>query len=276
MTGACFPPAIRGNGDNNAVRNVLLVNPYVGVDLATNACGRHLIDGLHGQPLSVGVVVDKCYDIGRILNVHFWNFFAPLGSAAFEWQANNGVSFDLQRTDWEVVQDVFSFGYHVGLRLRASEAGACNGQFSNVNFDDVDVGIDAAATQEWACVVANLNVANAGDGRFKIGVRGSGGARLTVRGASFWGSLNQAVQWAGEGSFLRLTDSTVHAWNATLPAIDIRGGRAMISGNAFKDVTGTAVRVAAAADRVMLTSNELAGNTLDVHNNLTLQSANHE
>ena len=122
-----YPPTIRGSGDNNAVRNVLLVNPYYGVDFATNACGRHLIDGLHGQPLSVGIAIDKCYDIGRILNVHFWNFFAPLESAAFVWQTKHGVSLDLQRTDWEVVQDVFSFGYHIGLRLRSSEAGACNG-----------------------------------------------------------------------------------------------------------------------------------------------------
>ena len=83
--------------------------------------------------------------------------------------------------------------------------------------------------------------------------------------------------WDGDGgSFLRLTDSTVHAWNATLPAMDIRGGRAMVSGNAFKDATGTAVRVAAAADRVVLTSNELAGNKLEIHNSLTLQSANHD
>lgn len=60
-----YPPTIRGSGDNNAVRNVLLVNSYFGVDFATNACGRHLIDGLHGQPLAVGIAVDKCYDIGR-------------------------------------------------------------------------------------------------------------------------------------------------------------------------------------------------------------------
>eukprot|EP00937_MAST-01D_sp_MAST-1D-sp2_P006481 g6481.t1 len=272
-----YPPAIRGRADNNAVRNVFLVNPYVGVDFATNACGRHLIDGLHGQPLSVGVAVDQCYDIGRILNVHFWPFWAPLKSAAFVWQTTHGVSFDLMRTDWEVVQDVFSFGYHVGLRLRSSGAGACNGQFSNVNFDDVDVGIDALATQEWACVVSNLNVANAGDGLVRVGVRAnSSTAKLSVRGGSFWGALRQAVDWDGEGSFLRLSDSTVHAWDAARPAVDVRSGRAMLVGNVFKDAVGTAVRVGAAADRVVLTSNELAGNTLDVQNKLTLLSANHE
>ena len=192
------------------------------------------------------------------------------------WQTNNGVSFDLQRTDWEVVQDIFSFGYHVGLRLRSSAAGACNGQFSNINFDDVDVGIDATATQEWACVISNLNVANAGDGQFKIGVRANGSVQLTVRGASFWGSLRQAIVWEGDGSFLRLSDSTVHGWDSSQPAIDIRGGRAMVMGTAFKDLIGTAVRVSASADRVVLTSNELAGNTLDIQNHVTLTSANHE
>ena len=153
---------------------------------------------------------------------------------------------------------------------------ALAGQFSNINFDDVDVGVDATATQEWACLVSNLNVANAGDGDTKIGVRVNGNARLTVRGASFWGSLNQAISSQGEGSFLRVSDSTVHAWNSALPAFDIRSGRAMVMGNAFKDMVGTAVHVGSEADRVILTANELAGNKLEINNQLTLTSANHE
>ena len=272
-----YPPCIQGSGDNIAVRNVLLVNPWFGVDFATFPCGRHLIDGLYGQPLSVGISVDQCYDIGRIKSIHFWPFWAPLKSAAHRWQHTHAVSLDLQRTDWEVVEDVFSFGYHVGLRLRKSVSGACNGQFSDINFDDVDIGIEAQDTQEFACIFSNLNVANAGDGLYKIGILGTdgGSAMVTVRGGSFWGDLNAAVVWQGSG-MVRVSDSTVHAWNKSIPAIHVAAGRAMLMGNAFHDVTGTAVRIGPAADRVVVSSNELAGNTISVENKLALVANNHE
>ena len=274
---AVFPPCVRGSGDNIAVRDMLLVNPYWAVDFATHACGRHLIDGLYGQPLALGISIDQCYDIGRVRTVHFWPFWAPLNSAAERWQHTNAVSLDLQRTDWEVVSDVFSFGYHIGLRLRRSSNGACNGQFSNINFDDVDVGIDATETQEFACIFSNLNIANAGDGQTKVGIRGSsvgGSAKLTIRGGSFWGSLNAAAVWNNPG-MLRISDSTIHAWNKSNPALEVVGGRAMLMGNAFNDLVGVAIAVGAAADRVVISSNELAGNTITVENKLTVQTGNH-
>lgn len=273
-----FPPCVRGDGDNVAVRDMLLVNPYWAVDFATKPCGRHMIEALYGQPLWLGISVDQCYDIGRIRTIHFWPFWAPLHSVAETWQHSNAVGLDLQRTDWEVVSDVFSFGYHIGLRLRSSPSGACNGQFTDLNFDDVDVGIDAIATQPYACIVSNLNVANAGDGRVRLGVRarsiGGSSATLTIRGASFWGQLVAAAVWDNPG-MLRIADSTVHAWNRSHPAVSILRGRAMLMGNAFADAHGVAVSVGASADRVIASSNELAGNTIVVHNNLTLQTGNH-
>lgn len=52
-----YPPTIMGSGDDVTVKNVLLVNPYFGIDFATHPCGRHLIDGVYGQPLSIGIQV---------------------------------------------------------------------------------------------------------------------------------------------------------------------------------------------------------------------------
>ncbi|MCE5311056.1 MAG: glycoside hydrolase family 55 protein, partial [Acidobacteriales bacterium] len=40
--------------DNVAIVNCQLVNPYQGVDFATNSAHRHLITGLYGQPLLKG------------------------------------------------------------------------------------------------------------------------------------------------------------------------------------------------------------------------------
>lgn len=71
-----YPWTIRGGGGENvSILNVLLVNPYQAVDFGSNLAARHYIRGLYGQPLSKGIWIDQCYDIGRIQDVHFWPFW---------------------------------------------------------------------------------------------------------------------------------------------------------------------------------------------------------
>ena len=271
-----YPWAIRaGGGDNVTIQNVLMVNPYLGVDFATHASGRHLIRGLYGQPLRVGIAVDQCYDIGRIMEVHFWPFWTQDANVEAFMQ-NNAVSFDFMRTDWEVVQDVFSWGYSIGARFRASASGAMNGQMSNVNFDNVDVGLQLLATQPYAVHISNLNIANAGAGTNRIGIQSlsGGGCDLNVNGASFWGSIRQGVSW-NSTNLLTLSNARFLNWSSSLPAIDILAGRAMLQGNYFKDGTATAIHVGASTDRVMIMANELAGNTLSLQGSKTLSANNH-
>ncbi len=270
-----YPWTIRaGGGDNPTIQNVMLVNPYLGVDFATHASGRHLIRGLYGQPLLVGIAVDQCYDIGRIMDVHFWPFWSQSGNVRAFTQTN-GISFDFMRTDWEVVQDIFSLGYGVGARFRASTNGAMNGQMSNVNFDGVDIGLQLFATQPYAIHISNLNVANSGGGANRIGIQAlpGGSCNLNVNGASFWGSLRQGVSW-NTSDLLSLSNARFINWSSSLPAVDIIAGRAMLQGNFFKDGTGTAIHIGAATDRVMIMGNELTGNALSLQGTKTLSANN--
>ncbi len=270
-----YPWAIQaGGGDNPTIQNVLLVNPYLGVDFATHTSGRHLIRGLYGQPLLVGIAVDQCYDIGRIMDVHFWPFWTQNTNVEAFVQAN-GVSFDFMRTDWEVVQDIFSLGYSVGARFRASTNGAMNGQMSNVNFDSVDIGLQLLGTQVYAVHIANLNIANAGAGSNRIGIQALPGTNcdLNVNGASFWGSIHQGVSWNNADLFT-LSNARFLNWSSSLPAIDIIAGRAMLHDNYFKDSIGTAIHVGTGSDRVMITDNELAGNVLSLQGTRTMSTNN--
>ena len=45
--------------------------------------------------------------------------------------------------------------------FRESKAGATNGQFSNINFDNVDVGLALYSSQLYGLMFSNLNIANA-------------------------------------------------------------------------------------------------------------------
>ncbi|HEY3854141.1 MAG TPA: glycosyl hydrolase family 28-related protein [Verrucomicrobiae bacterium] len=253
-----------GGGENVTVQNVLLVNPYQGIDLATHTSARHLIRGVYGQPLLTGIAVDQCYDIGRIMDIHFWPFWSQ-NTNIEAFQSANAVTFDFMRTDWEVVEDVFSWGYNIGARFRSSSNGAMNGQMSNVNFDNVDIGLQMINTQPYAVHISNLNIANAGGGTNHIGIQGvSGGtSQLNVNGASFWGSLRQGVSWKNSG-LLSLSNARFLQWDSSLPCVSIASGRAILQGNFFNDNTGVAIQVLSSVYRVMVLGNMLAGNTVSL------------
>ena len=229
--------------------------------------------GVYGQPLLVGIAVDQCYDVGRIMEIHFWPFWTQ--DANIEaFQSAQAVSFDFMRTDWEVVQDIFSWGYYIGARFRASANGSMNGQMSNVNLDNVDIGLQMIDTQPYAVHISNLNIANAGGGTNHIGIQGLvGNAGLNVNGATFWGSLYQPVSWANSG-LLTLSNARFLSWSASLPCIQITSGRAILQNNYFTDNIGVAIRVTPSAQRVMVLGNMLNGNTVNLNAAITTSANN--
>jgi Pectate lyase superfamily protein len=269
-----YPWAIQGGGGENVtIQNVLLVNPYLGIDLATHKSARHLVRGVYGQPLLVGIAVDQCDDIGRIMEIHFWPFWSQ-NTNLEAFQSTSAVSFDFMRTDWEVVQDIFSWGYYIGARFRASANGAMNGQMSNINFDNVDIGLQLSATQPYAVHISNLNVANAGGGTHHIGIQGlAGNAGLNVNGATFWGSLYQPVNWANSG-LLSLSNARFLYWSAGLPCIQITSGRAILQDNYFSDSIGIAISVTPTTQRAIVLGNMLCGNPVNLNAAITTSANN--
>lgn len=109
-----YPWCIRGQGDNCSVVDVLLVNPWQAVDFGTNPCGRHYIKNLYAQPLSKGIFVDKCFDVGRIEDVHLWPFW---DTSLEKWMQANSTAFIFGRTDWEYVGNCFCIWYKVGFHF---------------------------------------------------------------------------------------------------------------------------------------------------------------
>lgn len=285
-----YPWCIRGIGDDVTVQNLYLVNPYLGIDLGTFPAGRHLVSGIYGNPLKVGIFVDQCYDVGRIRHVHFWNFWAADGEKVVgplqNWIAEHGVSLQLARTDWEVVEDVFSWGYGRGLVLAQSASGACNGQFTDINFDAVDVGIEVEATQDPGAFFSNLNLANAGSwcndaaACHQVGIRCTnctGSVGVVVRGMSLWGDFKQAVQWGGESVF-SISDSTLESWDPEFPAMEFTSGRVGVRGVTFgtkdQNVGSVAVAIGEGVDRAIVTGNDFIGATITNNGPRTVVESN--
>lgn len=278
-TPIAYPWTIRGGAQANiSLINLQLVNPYQAVDLSPGS-GRHLIRGLYGQPLSKGLWVDKCYDVGRIEDVHFWPFWS-LDKRIINFQLAQATAFIFQRTDWEMVQNIFCWGYRVGIEFSASKDGAMNGQLTNVGLDAVDIGILARDTQGPGVSFSNLSIANDNNGKDHIAIWGQEGIRdaenrvitgasfIYINGGSFWGVWNRIVKWETSG-VLNLANSRLTPFRTNGPMVDILDGQVTIHDNTISAyprvrlAPGVAVRIGPAAGSVIVHDNQLNGHLIE-------------
>lgn len=266
-----YPWTVRGGaGHNVSLIDVLLVNPYQGVDFATSGGARHYVRGLYGQPLFKGIWVDKCYDIGRIHDVHFWPFWTT-DARIVAFTVKHATAFIFQRTDWEVVENVFCWAYHVGIEFSASKDGAMNGQLTDVGLDAVDIGLDVQATQGEGIAFSNLSIANDDRGAERVAIwgrPGPQGAYLFIRGAAFWGELRRIVKWENSGT-LSLSESQLTPFRLNGPMVELLAGRAMLHDNNIEIFPGlksrkpgTAIVIGAGVKAALIHGNLLNENAI--------------
>lgn len=146
-----YPWAIRGIGDNCSVIDMLVVNPYQAVDFGTFPAGRHKIDGLYSQALKTGLLVDKCFDVGRVSNVHFWPFWTD-DPKVVEFTKREGTAFVIGRTDWEYMDNCFTIFYRVGYHFKAFKDGPGNAVLANCGADIGEVAVRVDQVQSHAGV----------------------------------------------------------------------------------------------------------------------------
>lgn len=229
-----YPWCIRGHGDDVAIRDVLLVNPYLGVDFGTFPVGRHFISGLYGGPLKLGLFIDKCLDVGRVENVHFWPFWTE---ATMEYTRTNGTAFKIAKTDWEYMRDCFCISYAVGYLFTQVKDGPGNAVLTQCGSDVGPLAVKIEAVQSHAGVSFE-------NGQFMAGVQvldsNSGPVKFTSCG--FWGVqdvTDSHVQIAGAG---HVTFTACHfTWwdqhHTHAPCIVASAGGITVNGCEFLDTS---------------------------------------
>jgi hypothetical protein len=206
-----YPFAIQMRGNNPAVIDVELLNPYDGIDASRNQ--RALIRNVHGQPLHLGILVDNIFDIGRIENVH-WNPWWSLNTPIYEWQRKNGVGFSFGRSDWHYVVNTFCFGYHVGYKFFEGKRGAMNGNFLGIGADACHTSVLVEQSLPWAILITNGEfVAMYGDDPNMIVVKDTHKGTVRFVNCAFWGPCNQNAVIEGTGT-VGFSDCTFHALGA--------------------------------------------------------------
>lgn len=249
-----YPWTIRGSGDNCSLIDVLLVNPYQAVDFGTTPAGRHLIKGLYGQPLYKGLFIDKCYDVGRVEDVHFWPFWGGWEKDLGNYTRDNGTAFIIGRTDWEYLFNCFCIGYHVGFQFISTPDGAPNCVLTQCGSDIGPTAVRVDACQDHS----GVSFVN---GQFMAGIEiqetNRGPVKFTACG--FWGipSTDNHAILKGKG---HTTFNGCHfiGWgqkDRLAPAIHARNGGLTVTACDFMDKGKAQLKIESGVDAALVFGN---------------------
>lgn len=254
-----YPWCVAAAGENVAIIDCLLVNPYQGVDLASKPSARHYVRNVYGQPLRRGISVDKCFDVGRIENVHFgpfWNWDEKTGIQA--WQAQHGEAFIFARCDWEHVVNTFCYGYGVSYRLTKSADGAMNGNLAGIGADGTRHAVVIEATQGQSLLISGGRfVSFTGDKPTHVVINEANAGVVQFQHCAFWGLAHQIARIAGTGT-VTFNNCNFVEWGSGVPAIDLSGGDLIVNGCVFQKPFPQAV-LQGKAQSAVISSNRFAG-----------------
>jgi hypothetical protein len=263
-----YPWCISGSGDNIAILDCMLVNPYNGIDLGRNACGRHLVRNVYGNPLRRGLFVDKCYDVGRIENVHFWPFWntggwtAEQGKKIGDVMTGEGEAFIFARTDWEYVTNTFSWGYKVGYHFTTSEAGGMNGNLLGIGADATEIAVLIDNCNAIGLMITNGEfVSFAGKRPTEVVIKDTNVGNVQFQNCAFWGPAYQVANIAGTGT-VSFSNCNFVEWDSQrqkTAAIDLLGGNLLVNGCNFQSLSSPHIRLSDKAQAASVVGNRMAG-----------------
>ncbi len=254
-----------GGADQCTIRDVLMVNPYQAVDFGTHPAGRHFIENLYAHPLYRGIYVDKCYDIGRIHNVHLWPFWGytgeddPIGRFVTE----NAEAFIFGRTDWEYVTNCFAIFYKVGFHFVKTEAGTPNVLLTQ---SGSDIGPEAVLVDDC---MGHAGVSFMNSQLFgRVTVRKSNGGPVRFTGCGFFGATREKpfirpvhadIEGTGHVSFENCHFVTLDPLNNAPVGIRAAGGTLSVSNCLFMDAGRTHVLAEESAAGGIVLGNTFSG-----------------
>ena len=253
-----YPYTIAMRGNNPAVIDVELLNPYNGIDAGQNQ--RALIRNVHGQPIHIGIYVDTIYDIGRIENVH-WNPWWSINTPIYQWQMDHGIGFLFGRTDWHYVINTFCFGYHIGYQFIETKAGVTNGNFLGIGADNCQTALEVQNSAPFGILITNGEfVSFNGPEPTMVRVTSTNKGSVRFNNCAFWGPCDRIAVVDGKGT-VGFSDCTFVQWGhreQETHAVDVAGGSVLIRGCEFRE-DKKQVRLGPEVQRAIVSENLFKG-----------------
>lgn len=258
-----YPPTVQSNGDDCSLVDVLLINPFYGVDFGRGS-GRHWIKSLYMQALSRGIYVAECFDVGRIEDVHVWPFWRTGDPKLEDYTAHHGEAFVFGRTDWEYMVNCFCIGYKTGYRFLASKSGPGNVILTQCGSDEgpVSTSVLVEETQGHAGV-SFINSQFMGQRHVDVRPSNTGPVKFTACG--FWGQPGitdsmARLQGAGQVSFNGCHFiNWAQASDKQAPAIVAENGGLSVSACDFMDEGKPQISIGEAVKAAVIMGSRLRG-----------------
>ena len=173
-----YPPTIlqydegTWGDDYEHVRNVTLINSYIGIKQGPNSNGCPNVYNVYGTPLFYGLNMDGIADVGRFEQIHFtpdyWIHSGLPGAPSSAEQAEklrnrlreNGTGIVLQRIDWSYLMYSEIEGYNMGLYMAHAkgDGGYPNGQTYGLQIRDCVAGILVDGVSQAGEVLSNIDI----------------------------------------------------------------------------------------------------------------------
>jgi hypothetical protein len=259
---APYPPCVESHDTANVgITECCLLNPYEAIRFVRAA--RHLVRNVTGYPSWRGILVDECYDIGHIENIHFWPFgltYKP-DDPYCQWVNTQGVGIELARTDWQYVSNTFCFGYGVGYKFSESKQGAANGNFLGLGADCCRRAVLVEQAAPYGLLITNGEFVGRWGSTDSVCVEigPKVGGKVSLSNCAFWGPIYRCVQMKSPVGQFTATGCTFCDWGGTPPvAIQLDAGKAIVQGCTFNR-KGIHVQAAKDVRSAILTGNQAEG-----------------
>lgn len=119
--------------DNIVIEDIMLTNCYNGINIDHG--GQFNVRNIFGQTLNVGIRLDRIYDVSRLENIHFWDFWATSTSKAKAYVQSNGEAVVIGRVDGLQATNVFAYGHKTVLHFTDFGHGSAWSQLNNITAD---------------------------------------------------------------------------------------------------------------------------------------------
>ncbi len=150
-------------GNSATVENVTLVNAYNG--FYSSPSELHYVLNSYMTALNAGIEVHVCTDIGRIENVRidpkYWANSGLPGSPSLakvtQYTKANGTGFNMHRSDWEYVSNLYVSGYKVGMWIgrEPGYSDTPNAQFYEIHIKDCGTGLYVQDVNPYGLLISN-------------------------------------------------------------------------------------------------------------------------
>lgn len=253
-----YPWCIRGASNNCTVMDMLLVNPWQALDFGTQASGRHFLQRVYGQPIKTGLFIDKCLDVGRVQDIHFWPFWK--GGAVTEYSSTYGTAFHIQHADWEFISGCFAISYNIGFRFSMSTGdlgGLPNALITNSGADMCTTTLLVTESYDtWGNAFTNCQFFGLVD------IRSTNRGNIKFNNCGFWarGGNGYCVKTAGAGTVMFNTCHFAnYDPNGTQAAIYNDGDRLTVNACDFYHSGRKQIILTANTYTAVITGNQLRG-----------------